>query len=73
MESSDVSEVKKISEVTTNVAAASVERLENVIRPQDHSDFFKLIRITCYVLRFIKRARQQQPQPQGCSLDVELD
>ncbi|XP_020605307.1 uncharacterized protein LOC110044129 [Orbicella faveolata] len=36
MESSDVSEVKKISEVTTNVAAASVERLENVIRPQDH-------------------------------------
>ncbi|XP_020601434.1 uncharacterized protein LOC110040534 [Orbicella faveolata] len=29
MELSDVSEVKKISEVTTNVAAASVERLEN--------------------------------------------
>jgi len=56
MELSDVSEVKKISEVTTNVAAASVERLENVIRPQDHSDLFKLVWITCYVLRFIKGA-----------------
>ena len=75
MESSYVSEVKKISEVTTNVAAASVERLENLIRPQDHSDFFKLLRITCYVLRFIKGAQRQQPQRQGQgrSLDVKLD
>ena len=75
MESSYVSEVKKISEVTTNVAAASVERLENLICPQDHSDFFKLLRITCYVLRFIKGAQRQQPQRQGQgrSLDVKLD
>jgi len=65
MESSDLSEVKKISEVTTNVAAASVEWLENVIRAQDHSDFFKLVRITCYVLRFIKRAWRQYLNRKG--------
>ena len=62
-EFSDIGKIKKIKKVTTHLVEDSVEGLGNVIRPEDHSDLLKLLRVTCHILRFIRRTQKKEVQP----------
>ena len=71
-EFSDIGEIKKIK-VTTHLVEDSVEGLGNVIRPEDHSDLLKLLRVTCHILRFIRRTQKKEVQPRESVSEVRFE
>ena len=51
----------------------SAEGLGKVIRAEDHSDFLKFLRVTCHILRFIRRTQKKEVQPRESVSEVGLD
>ena len=72
-ETNPLSEIKPTRRITTVAAAVEVKGLEQIIQPAKFSDVYKLLRITCYVLRFIRRTRGKRGQPQLTSLEIESE
>lgn len=70
-ETNPLSEIKPTKRVTTVAAIVEVKGLEQIIQPAKFSDVCKLLRVTCYVLRFMRRTRGKQGQPQLTSLKIE--
>ena len=62
---------KPTKRVTTVAATVEVKGLEQIIQPPKFSDVCKLLRVMCYVLRFIRHTRGKQGQPQLTSLEIE--
>ena len=48
-----------------------VKGLDEVIPPANFSDVYRLLRVTSYVLRFIRRVRGRQGQPQFTSVEIQ--
>ena len=48
-----------------------VKGLDEVIPPANFSDGYRLFRVTSYVLRFIRRVRGRQGQPQFTSVEIK--
>ena len=67
------SEIKPTKKVTTVTAAVYFKGLDQIIQPEKFSDLHKLLRVTCYVLRFVRRARRKQGQPLSTSLEIETE
>ncbi|XP_022809686.1 uncharacterized protein LOC111346678 [Stylophora pistillata] len=59
--------------VTTVAATVEVKGLEQITQPANFSDVYKLLRITCYVLRFIRRTRGKQAKSQLTSMEIESE
>ena len=65
------SEIKPAKKVTTVAVAVEVKGLDEVIPPANFSDVYRLLRVTSYVLRFIRRVRGRQGQPQFTSVEIQ--
>ena len=72
-ETNPLSEIKPTRRITTVAAAVEVKGLEQIIQPAKFSDVYKLLRITCYVLRFIRHTRGKRGQPQLTSLEIQSE
>ena len=70
-ETNVLSEIKPTKKVTTVAAAVEVKGLDQIIQPAKFSDLYKLIQVTCYVLRFIMHTQRKQGQPRLTSLEIE--
>ena len=65
------SEIKPAKKVSTVAVAVEVKGLDEVIPPANFSDVYRLLRVTSYVLRFIRRVRGRQRQPQFTSVEIQ--
>ena len=61
-ETNPLSEIKLTRRVTTVAATIEVKGLEKIIQPAKFSDVYKLLRLTWYVLRCIRRTRGKRGQ-----------
>ena len=72
-ETNPLSEIKPTRRVTTVATTVEVKGLEQIIQPSKFSDVYKLVRVTCCVLRFIRHTRGKRGQPQLTSLEMESE
>ena len=61
-ETNPLSEIKPTRRVTTVASTIEVKGLEKIIQPPKFSDVYKLLSITWYVLRCIRRTRGKRGQ-----------
>ena len=72
-ETNPLSEIKPTRRVTTVAATVEINGLEQINQPSKLSDVYKLVRVTCCVLRFIRHTRGKRGQPQLTSLEMESE
>ena len=72
-ETNPLSEIKPTKRVTTVAATVEVKGIEQIIQPSKFSDVYKLVRITCCVLCFMRHTRGKRGQPQLTSLEMESE
>ena len=72
-ETNPLSEIKPTRRVTTVAATVEFKGLDQIIQPAKFSNVCKLLRITCYVLCFIRHTRRKRGQRQLTLLEIEAE